>query len=181
MKKLFLSIAAALSALFFPFNGAASEPVVKTGLEVLRDSGFKGLSGRRVGLVHLAGYETPLLLCFVKEHGVKSGRTENNIKIQLGKIILAKLEFYSKEGEFSKNISKSLCRAFVAGGYIAALSCQKADKGKVAYAYANNSNGFIFKSVNIFIKCQIVHLFNSLIITQHLYKNNLFIDFTPSL
>ena len=51
MKKLFLSVAAVIAALLFPFDGAASGPVVKTGLEVLRDSGFKGLEGRRVGLV----------------------------------------------------------------------------------------------------------------------------------
>lgn len=51
MKKLYLYVAAALSALVLPFYAAASEPVVKTGLEVLRDSGFKGLVGRRVGLV----------------------------------------------------------------------------------------------------------------------------------
>lgn len=87
MKKLFLSMAAALSALFFPFNGAASEPVVKTGLEVLRDSGFKGLSGRRVGLVtnpsgvdsHLVSavdilYNAPgveLVALYGPEHGVR--------------------------------------------------------------------------------------------------------------
>lgn len=51
MKKLLLYLMILVAALHVPFEGAASGPVVKTGLEVLRDSGFKGLAGRKVGLV----------------------------------------------------------------------------------------------------------------------------------
>ena len=50
MKKLtilFISLAALLSS----GTACVAEPVVKTGVEVLRDRGFDGLVGRRVGLV----------------------------------------------------------------------------------------------------------------------------------
>ena len=50
MKKLtilFISLAALLSS----GTACVAEPVVKTGVEVLRDRGFEGLVGRRVGLV----------------------------------------------------------------------------------------------------------------------------------
>ena len=47
MKRLFSILVASLVAL----SAFASEPVVKTGIEVLRDRGFRGLVGKRVGLV----------------------------------------------------------------------------------------------------------------------------------
>ena len=47
MKRLFSILVASLIAL----SAFASEPVVKTGIEVLRDRGFRGLVGKRVGLV----------------------------------------------------------------------------------------------------------------------------------
>ena len=46
MKKLFIIIFAAMCTL-----AQAKTPVVKTGIEVLRDRGFDGLAGRKVGLV----------------------------------------------------------------------------------------------------------------------------------
>ena len=49
MKKLFILIAAAL--MLCGGDLRASSPVVKTGIEVLRDREFKGLVGKRVGLV----------------------------------------------------------------------------------------------------------------------------------
>ena len=47
MKKLF----AIFISLFTAVSVFASEPVVKTGIEVLRDREFRGLVGKRVGLV----------------------------------------------------------------------------------------------------------------------------------
>lgn len=47
MKKLLITILSLLAASVV----FASEPVVKTGIEVLRDRGFEGLVGKRVGLV----------------------------------------------------------------------------------------------------------------------------------
>ena len=46
MKKLLILI-----SLLACINCSASHPVVKTGVEVLRDRGFEGLVGKRVGLV----------------------------------------------------------------------------------------------------------------------------------
>ena len=51
MKKLFLTLVSLSFAALFSPDITASGPVVKTGLEVLRDSGFEGLAGRKVGLV----------------------------------------------------------------------------------------------------------------------------------
>jgi len=86
MKKitlLFICLAALLS------NGTAcvAEPAVKTGIEVLRDRGFEGLQGRRVGLVtnpsgvdrHLNStidilynaQEVELVALYGPEHGVR--------------------------------------------------------------------------------------------------------------
>ncbi len=48
MKRLFVL---ALLAFACGFVSMAEEPVVKTGVEVLRDRGFKGLVGKKVGLV----------------------------------------------------------------------------------------------------------------------------------
>ena len=50
MKKIFI-LGISLLAFFAGVEASASEPVVKTGIEVLRDSGFEGLVGRKVGLV----------------------------------------------------------------------------------------------------------------------------------
>ena len=50
MKKIFI-LGISLLAFFACVEASASEPVVKTGIEVLRDSGFEGLVGRKVGLV----------------------------------------------------------------------------------------------------------------------------------
>lgn len=47
MKRLTVLLAALMAA----FSACASTPVIKTGIEVLRDEGFKGLVGKRVGLV----------------------------------------------------------------------------------------------------------------------------------
>ena len=47
MKKLFTIFI----SLFVAVSVFASEPVVKTGIEVLRDREFRGLVGKRVGLV----------------------------------------------------------------------------------------------------------------------------------
>ena len=51
MKKLFLLCAYLLMIMIAPASVLAGEPVVKTGIEVLRDRGFEGLKGKRVGLV----------------------------------------------------------------------------------------------------------------------------------
>ena len=51
MKKLFLLCAYLLMIMLAPASVLAGEPVVKTGIEVLRDRGFEGLKGKRVGLV----------------------------------------------------------------------------------------------------------------------------------
>ena len=51
MNKLFLLCAVLAVCISFPASLDAAEPVVKTGIEVLRDSGFEGLKGKRVGLV----------------------------------------------------------------------------------------------------------------------------------
>ena len=51
MKKLFLLCAYLLIIMIAPASVLAGEPVVKTGIEVLRDRGFEGLKGKRVGLV----------------------------------------------------------------------------------------------------------------------------------
>ena len=81
-----------LFILLFCFCGchnamASGEPIVKPGVEVLRESGFKGLVGKRVGLVtnpsgvdsHLKStvdilFEAPgveLVALFGPEHGVR--------------------------------------------------------------------------------------------------------------
>ena len=72
---------------FIAVSAFASEPAVKTGIEVLRDRGFKGLVGKRVGLVtnpsgvdHLLNstvdilYNAPgveLVALYGPEHGVR--------------------------------------------------------------------------------------------------------------
>ena len=50
MRKIFI-LGISLLSFFAGVEASASEPVVKTGIEVLRDSGFEGLVGRKVGLV----------------------------------------------------------------------------------------------------------------------------------
>ena len=50
MKRL-LILGICLLAMLTGREALASEPVVKTGIEVLRDRGFEELKGRRVGLV----------------------------------------------------------------------------------------------------------------------------------
>lgn len=83
MKKLF----AIFISLFVAVSVFASEPVVKTGIEVLRDREFRGLVGKRVGLVtnpsgvdHLLNstvdilYNAPgveLVALYGPEHGVR--------------------------------------------------------------------------------------------------------------
>lgn len=83
MKKLF----AIFISLFAAVSVSASEPVVKTGIEVLRDREFRGLVGKRVGLVtnpsgvdHLLNstvdilYNAPgveLVALYGPEHGVR--------------------------------------------------------------------------------------------------------------
>ena len=51
MRKLFFICAALAALLSCSTTAVAVEPVVKTGIEVLRDSEFEGLKGKRVGLV----------------------------------------------------------------------------------------------------------------------------------
>lgn len=51
MRKLFFSCVSLVALLACSTTAAAVEPVVKTGIEVLRDRGFEGLTGKRVGLV----------------------------------------------------------------------------------------------------------------------------------
>lgn len=51
MRKLFFICAALAALLSCSTTAVAVEPVVKTGIEVLRDRGFEGLKGKRVGLV----------------------------------------------------------------------------------------------------------------------------------
>ena len=51
MKKLFFICVALTVLLACSTTADAVEPVVKTGIEVLRDRGFEGLKGKRVGLV----------------------------------------------------------------------------------------------------------------------------------
>ena len=51
MRKLFFLCAAVAVIMSCSSSARASEPVVKTGIEVLRDRGFEGLQGKRVGLV----------------------------------------------------------------------------------------------------------------------------------
>ena len=51
MKKLFVIISIALCTLASASLVQAKTPVVKPGIEVLRDRGFEGLAGRKVGLV----------------------------------------------------------------------------------------------------------------------------------
>ena len=86
MKKLTLLLIA-LAALFSNGTACVADPVVKTGIEVLRDRGFEGLVGRRVGLVtnpsgvdrHLNStvdilYNAPgveLVALYGPEHGVR--------------------------------------------------------------------------------------------------------------
>ena len=51
MKKLTIFFIMTLAALLSSRTACVAEPAVKTGVEVLRDRGFEGLTGRRVGLV----------------------------------------------------------------------------------------------------------------------------------
>ena len=51
MKKLFASIISITAVLLSAFTSYAGQPVVKPGIEVLRESGFQRLVGKRVGLV----------------------------------------------------------------------------------------------------------------------------------
>ena len=51
MKKLFVSIIFITAVLLSGFTSYAVQPVVKPGIEVLRESGFQRLVGKRVGLV----------------------------------------------------------------------------------------------------------------------------------
>ena len=51
MKKLFIALMTVASMLMMPFVSDAGQPVVKPGIEVLRESGFQRLVGKRVGLV----------------------------------------------------------------------------------------------------------------------------------
>ena len=51
MKKLFVSILSVAAIVLSSFTSYAKEPVVKPGIEVLRESGFQRLVGKRVGLV----------------------------------------------------------------------------------------------------------------------------------
>lgn len=51
MKKLFVSIITIAAVILTTFTVDAKQPVVKPGVEVLRDSGFQRLTGKRVGLV----------------------------------------------------------------------------------------------------------------------------------
>lgn len=51
MKKLFISIISIASVFLGAFVSDAKVPVVKPGIEVLRESGFQRLTGKRVGLV----------------------------------------------------------------------------------------------------------------------------------
>ena len=51
MKKLFISVIAIASVFLGTFVSDAKTPVVKPGIEVLRESGFQRLVGKRVGLV----------------------------------------------------------------------------------------------------------------------------------
>ena len=51
MKRLFVLLLCVAGFMFLDTDAYASEPVVKTGIEVLRDRGFDVLKGKRVGLV----------------------------------------------------------------------------------------------------------------------------------
>lgn len=51
MKKLFVSILTLTALVLSSYTSYAKEPVVKPGIEVLRESGFQRLVGKRVGLV----------------------------------------------------------------------------------------------------------------------------------
>ena len=51
MKRLFVLLLCVAGSMFLDTDAYASEPVVKTGIEVLRDRGFDVLKGKRVGLV----------------------------------------------------------------------------------------------------------------------------------
>lgn len=51
MRKVMLICAAIVALVSCAASVEAAEPVVKTGIEVLRDRGFEGLKGKRVGLV----------------------------------------------------------------------------------------------------------------------------------
>ena len=51
MKRLFVLLLCVAGSMFLNTDAYASDPVVKTGIEVLRDRGFDVLKGKRVGLV----------------------------------------------------------------------------------------------------------------------------------
>ena len=51
MKRLFVLLLCVAGSMFLNTDAYAAEPVVKTGIEVLRDRGFDVLKGKRVGLV----------------------------------------------------------------------------------------------------------------------------------
>ena len=51
MKRLFVLLLCVAGFMFLDTDAYASDPVVKTGIEVLRDRGFDVLKGKRVGLV----------------------------------------------------------------------------------------------------------------------------------
>ncbi len=51
MRRMMLFCAVLAALLSCRDSAMAGEPVVKTGIEVLRDNGFEGLKGRRIGLV----------------------------------------------------------------------------------------------------------------------------------
>ena len=51
MKRILTYLLTVLALLSCKAQAEAASPVVKTGIEVLRDRGFEGLIGKRVGLV----------------------------------------------------------------------------------------------------------------------------------
>ena len=123
MKRLFriLICIAVLSA--FPFITVAQTPVVKTGIEVLRDQGFSLLSGKRVGLVtNPSGvdsrlnstvdilYNAPnvnLVALFGPEHGVR-GDVYAGGKVSDSRDESTGLPVYSLYGQTRKPTSEML-------------------------------------------------------------------------
>jgi uncharacterized protein YbbC (DUF1343 family) len=87
MKRLFVLLLCVAGSMFLDTDAYASGPVVKTGIEVLRDRGFDVLKGKRVGLVTnpsgvdrnlcstvdilFNGPEVNLVALYGPEHGVR--------------------------------------------------------------------------------------------------------------
>lgn len=108
--------------------------------------------------LHLTGDERTVRCGLCKCTGVKTRRAENDIRLQILKVILAELPCHASSFQCIRHLAQICAAAFITYRNTVSRLKQQVDQRQIAHAGANDGTAFIPQTAHIFRNTQMYSL-----------------------